>query len=86
MRRDNGMSTVEGRVITIVCEHLGVERGQVSRSTRLVEDAGADSLDLVELAVELEDEFGVSVPDDEAVKLKTVGDAVDFIEKELAPR
>ncbi len=71
---------VEQRVIEIVCEHLAYNKEQVTRSTNFIEDIGADSLDIVELVMELEEEFDIQIPDDQAEKIKTVGEAVDFIE------
>jgi acyl carrier protein len=75
--------SVEERVIEIVCENLGVNKEQVTRSTRFIEDIGADSLDIVELVMELEEEFEITIPDDQAEKIKTVGEAVDYIQREL---
>lgn len=75
--------SVESRVIDIVCEHLAVNKEQVTRSTSFVEDIGADSLDIVELVMELEEEFDIQIPDDQAEKIKTVGEAVDYIEIKL---
>ncbi len=72
--------SVETRVIEIVCEHLAVQKDKVTRATSFVEDIGADSLDIVELVMELEEEFDIQIPDDQAEKIKTVGEAVDFIE------
>ncbi len=75
--------SVEQRVIEIVCEHLAVNKEQVNRNTSFIEDIGADSLDIVELVMELEEEFDIQIPDDQAEKIKTVGEAVDFIEAEV---
>ena len=72
--------SVEQKVIEIVCEHLAVNKEQVTRSTNFIEDIGADSLDIVELIMELEEEFDIQIPDDQAEKIKTVGEAVDVIE------
>jgi acyl carrier protein len=74
--------SVEERVIEIVCEQLAVNKEQVSRDTAFIEDIGADSLDLVELIMELEQEFEIQIPDEEAEKIRTVGEAVDYIEQE----
>jgi acyl carrier protein len=74
--------SVEERVIEIVCENLGVNKEQVSRSTSFTEDLGADSLDIVELVMELEEEFDITIPDEQAEKIKTVGEAIDYIERE----
>ena len=72
--------SVEQRVIEIVCEHLAVNKETVNRNTSFIEDIGADSLDIVELVMELEEEFDIQIPDDQAEKIKTVGEAIDFIE------
>jgi acyl carrier protein len=74
--------SVEQKVIEIVCEHLAVNKEQVTRSTNFIEDIGADSLDIVELIMELEEEFDIQIPDDQAEKIKTVGEAIDYIERE----
>ena len=71
---------VEERVIEIVCENLAVNKEQVTRSTNFIEDIGADSLDIVEFVMELEEEFDIQIPDDQAEKIKTVGEAVDYID------
>ena len=76
------VATTEERVIQIVCDNLGVNKEQVSRSTKFQDDIGADSLDIVELVMELEEEFEITIPDEEAEKIKTVGEAIDYIEKE----
>ena len=78
--------STEERVIEIVCENLGVNKEQVTRSTSFTEDVGADSLDIVELVMELEEEFEITIPDDQAEKIKTVGEAIDYIERELAKK
>jgi acyl carrier protein len=75
--------TVEAKVIKIVAEKLNVEEKNVSAASRFQEDLGADSLDIVELLMEIEEEFGVSISDEESEKLKTVGDAVKFIGSKL---
>jgi acyl carrier protein len=79
-------SSVEERVIDIVCENLGVNKEQVTRQTSFQEDIGADSLDIVELVMELEEEFEITIPDDQAEKIKTVGEAIDYIEREQAKK
>jgi acyl carrier protein len=77
------VASVEERVIEIVCENLAVSKDQVNRNTSFIEDIGADSLDIVELIMELEEEFEITIPDDQAEKIKTVGEAIDYIQKEL---
>ena len=75
------MSTVEQRVIEIVSEQLGVDKEKITTDTSFVNDLGADSLDTVELVMELEEEFDINIPDDAADKIQTVGEAVEYIEK-----
>ena len=74
------MSDVAERVKKIVIEHLGVEPEKVVTNANFIDDLGADSLDIVELVMALEEEFGISIPDEEAENIKTVGDAIAFIE------
>ena len=73
------MSTVEERVKKIVVEQLGVGDDQVGSESSFVDDLGADSLDTVELVMALEEEFGTEIPDEEAEKITTVKQAVDYI-------
>ena len=73
------MSTVEERAKKIVCEQLGVKEADVQSTSSFVEDLGADSLDTVELVMALEEEFETEIPDEEAEKLGTVQDAIDYI-------
>ncbi|MDA0660010.1 MAG: acyl carrier protein [Planctomycetota bacterium] len=75
------MADVASRVIDIVAEQLSVDRDKVTVQTSFVTDLGADSLDTVELIMELEEEFEINIPDDVADKIETVGQAIDFIEK-----
>jgi acyl carrier protein len=77
-------ASVEERVIDIVCERLGVNREQVTRRTSFQEDVGADSLDLVELVMELEEAFDLIIPEEQAERFKTVGEAIDYIQREAA--
>jgi acyl carrier protein len=72
-------TAVESKVIKIVAEKLNIEAKNISAASRFQEDLGADSLDIVELLMEIEEDFGVSISDDESEKLKTVGDAIKFI-------
>jgi acyl carrier protein len=71
------------KVREIVGEQMGVDKGEINMETSFVNDLNADSLDTVELVMELEDEFDMSIPDEEAEKLQTVGAAVEFIEKHI---
>ena len=80
------MPSVEERVVEIVSENLGVSKEQVKRETKFQEDLGADSLDIVELVMELEEEFEITIPDEQAEKIKTVGEAIDYIEREQAKK
>ncbi|MBE3095837.1 MAG: acyl carrier protein [Planctomycetes bacterium] len=77
------MATIEERVIEIVAEQMGVDKTQVTRETSFVNDLGADSLDTVELVMEFEDEFDISIPDEDAEKIQTVGQAIDYVEAHL---
>ena len=71
--------TVETKVIEIVSEQMGVDKSEISRETSFINDLNADSLDTVELVMEFEDEFDMSIPDEEAEKIQTVGAAIDYI-------
>ncbi len=71
------------KVKEIVSEQMGVDKSEINPETSFVNDLNADSLDTVELVMELEDEFDTSIPDEEAEKIQTVGAAVDFIEKQI---
>ena len=73
------MSDVADRVKKIVLEHLGVEESKVVESASFIDDLGADSLDTVELVMAFEEEFGCEIPDEEAEKILTIKDAIDFI-------
>lgn len=78
------MSSVEERVVNIVTEQLGVDKDKIKRESNFVNDLGADSLDTVELVMELEEEFDINIPDDAAEKIQTVGEAIEHIEKSNA--
>jgi acyl carrier protein len=80
-RRILKVASVQERVIDIVAEQLGVSKDQITRDTSFVNDLGADSLDTVELVMELEEEFDINIPDEAAEKIQTVGQAIDYIEK-----
>jgi acyl carrier protein len=73
------MADIEAKVKDIIINELGVEAEKVTREASFVEDLGADSLDTVELVMAFEEEFGMEIPDEEAEKLQTVGDAIDYI-------
>lgn len=72
---------VEEKVFHIVSEQLGVSAGEIQRESSFVDDLKADSLDVVELVMEFEDAFEISIPDDDYEKIKTVGDAINYIEE-----
>src|SRR6476660_7556259 len=73
--------TIEEKVKDIIVEQLGVNPEQVTPQASFIEDLGADSLDIVELVMAFEEEFGVEVPDEDAEKLQTVGDVIKYIEE-----
>ena len=75
------MASVDERVVAIVAEQLGVNKDQINLETSFVNDLGADSLDTVELVMELEEEFDINIPDDAAEKIQTVGQAIEYIKK-----
>ena len=75
------MSTVEQQVKAIVAEQLGVKQEQVTNDASFVDDLGADSLDTVELVMAFEEAFGIEIPDEDAEKIATVQNAIDYIEK-----
>ena len=75
------MSDISDRVKKIVVEHLGVDDAKVTDGASFIDDLGADSLDTVELVMEFEDEFETSIPDEDAEKITTVGQAIDFIKE-----
>jgi len=74
------MSDTAERVKKIVVEHLGVEADKVAPDASFIDDLGADSLDIVELVMAFEEEFGVEIPDDAAEKIASVGDAIKYID------
>ena len=78
------MESVADRVKKIIVDQLGVEEELVTPEASFVDDLGADSLDTVELVMALEEEFSVEIPDDAAETIRTVGDAVSFLEKKAA--
>ena len=78
------MSETADRVKKIVVEHLGVEGDKVTEEASFIDDLGADSLDIVELVMAFEEEFGVEIPDDAVEKITTVKDAIDYIEQNKA--
>ncbi|MDE2793222.1 MAG: acyl carrier protein [Gemmatimonadota bacterium] len=73
--------TTEARVKEIIVEELGVEADKVTSDASFVDDLGADSLDTVELVMAFEEEFGIDIPDEDAERMRTVGDAISYIKK-----
>jgi acyl carrier protein len=80
------MSSVEDKVFNIVAEQLGVDRDKITTNSNFVNDLGADSLDTVELVMELEEEFDINIPDEAAEKILTVGEAIAHINKSLGAK
>ena len=76
-------SEIEAKVIDIVAEQMGVDKSELSRDTNFMNDLNADSLDTVEHVMEFEDEFDTSIPDENAEKIQTVGEAIDYIKANL---
>ncbi|MHC4121296.1 MAG: acyl carrier protein [Planctomycetota bacterium] len=73
------MQAIEKRVVEIIGEQMGADKAEITRETSFINDLNADSLDTVELVMEFEDEFDMSIPDEEAEKIQTVGAAIDYI-------
>ncbi|MEM7105070.1 MAG: acyl carrier protein [Bacteroidota bacterium] len=76
------MSDIKSRVTGIIVDKLGVEEGEVTNEASFTNDLGADSLDTVELIMEFEKEFNISIPDEQAEKIQTVGDAIKYLTDE----
>jgi acyl carrier protein len=73
-------NNIREKVLDIVCEQMGASRDKITDATSFINDLGADSLDTVELVMEFEDEFDLNIPDEDAEKIQTVGDAITYIE------
>ncbi len=76
-------SEIEAKVIDIVAEQMGVDKATITRETHFTNDLHADSLDTVELVMEFEDEFETSIPDEQAEKIQTIGQAIVFIKESV---
>jgi acyl carrier protein len=74
---------IEKKVVEIVAKQLNIEKANIQRESSFVNDLGADSLDTVELVMEMEEAFGISIPDEDAQKIQTVGDAIQYVEKRI---
>ena len=73
------IQAIQKRVVEIISEQMGADKAEITRETSFINDLNADSLDTVELVMEFEDEFDMSIPDEEAEKIQTVGAAIDYI-------
>jgi acyl carrier protein len=80
------MAGIAEKIKSVIAEQLGVKPEEVTDQAKFVDDLGADSLDTVELVMALEEEYGVEIPDEDAEKLATVGDAIKYIEEKLASK
>jgi acyl carrier protein len=78
------LENLEDKVINIVSEQLSVSKDEITLTSNFIDDLKADSLDLVELVMEFEDEFGITVPDDDYEKIRTVGDAIEYIREKAS--
>ena len=81
MSGEINVESIENKITEIISEQMGVDKSEITRQTSFLNDLNADSLDTVELVMEFEDEFDLSIPDEEAEKIQTVGAAVDYIVK-----
>lgn len=79
MSADIDVQAIENKVIDIISEQMGADKSEITKETSFINDLNADSLDTVELVMEFEDEFDMSIPDEEAEKIQTVGAAIDYI-------
>ncbi len=79
--KETPMADIESRIRDIIVNELGVEPSKVTTEASFVEDLGADSLDTVELVMAFEEEFGIEIPDEDAEKMETVGDAMKYLEE-----
>ena len=86
LQKNTTMSEIESRVKAIIVEKFGVSESEVTAEANFTNDLSADSLDRVELIMEIEDEFGIAIPEEEAEKIATVGDAVKFVEEKVAEK
>lgn len=77
------MSDIQEKVYEIVCEHMGASRDKLAPETSFINDLGADSLDTVELVMEFESAFDITIPDEDAEKIQTVGSAIEYIDSKV---
>ena len=78
------MSAIEDKVKAIITKQLGIKAEQITKETSFINDLGADSLDTVELVMALEEEFDLEIPDEDAEKIATVGDAVNYLKSKIS--
>ena len=78
------MTDIQEKVYEIVCEHMGASRDKLAKETSFINDLGADSLDTVELVMEFESAFDITIPDEDAEKIQTVGTAIDYISSKVS--
>ena len=83
MANPERVKNIEERVINIVAEQLGLDRAKITKDASFIEDLGADSLDTVELVMALEEEFSTEIPDEEAEKITTIQQAIDYISEHV---
>ena len=79
------MSATEDRVAEIIVEQLGITREEIVPEASFIDDLGADSLDIVELVMAMEETFDIEIPDDDAEKIQTIGDAFSYVKERLGP-
>jgi len=79
----DGVNVLETRVTDLIVEQLGVSKDEAVLKASFIDDLGADSLDIVELVMSLEEEFDVEIPDEDAEKIQTIGDAVSYLKERL---
>ncbi|HUY13991.1 MAG TPA: acyl carrier protein [Terriglobia bacterium] len=79
------MASIEEKVKQLIVEQLGVDEQEVTPSAHIIDDLGADSLDIVELVMTFEESFGIEIPDEDAEKIQTVKDSVDYIQAHVKP-
>jgi acyl carrier protein len=78
------MASTQDKVVDIVAEQLGVDKDKITRESNFINDLGADSLDLVEMVMEFESQFGIRIPEDQTDKIQTVGEAIEAIDRAIA--
>jgi len=86
LKKEEVMSGISEKIKSVIAEQLGVKPDEVTDQAKFVDDLGADSLDTVELVMALEEEYGIEIPDEDAEKLTTVGEAIKYIEEKLASK